>query len=303
MFLASISEKTLKQYDSVFSRWWKYCNNQGQDPLSFHLKSVISFLTTLVKKGLSYSSINTHKSALSLIIDIPDNQQYIFKRFLKGIYSLHPPKPKYSFTWDTSVVIKYLENLYPLETLSLEKLSYKLVMLLALTSAHRLQTLSLIKIDNICIKPSVIEITIPDNIKTSGKNKHQPILSFPFFKEKPQLCVGSIICHYINITKSVRPESEKRLILTTRKPYKAASTQTLSKWLKKTLELSGIDTNVFKGYSTRHAATSAAVRAGLNIEIIRKTAGWSEKSLVFNKFYNKPLLNDTTNFAKTILTS
>lgn len=167
-------------------------------------------------------------------------------------------------------------------------------MLLALTSAHRLQTLSLIKLKNIHINPASKEIAIPDNIKTSGKNKYQPILSFPFFKEKPQLCVGSTICHYINLTKSLRPKSEKRLILTTRKPYKPASTQTLSKWLKKVLDLSGIESNIFKGYSTLHAASSAAARAGLNIEIIRKTAGWSEKSLVFNKFYNKPLLKNAS---------
>lgn len=235
MFLASISEKTLKQYDSVLNKWWEYCNHQRQDPLTYDLVSIIIFLAIVKEKWRSYSSLSTYRSALSLILHIPDNQEYLFKRFFKGLYNINPPKPRYSITWDTSLVIKYLEVLYPPESLSLEKLTYKLVMLLALTSAYRLQTLSLIKLRNIHIKPASIEIAIPDNIKTSGKNKYQPILSFPFFKKKSQLCVGSTICHYINLTKSLRPQSEERLILTTRKPYKAASTQTLSKWLKKSI--------------------------------------------------------------------
>jgi hypothetical protein len=69
--------------------------------------------------------------------------------------------------------------------------------------------------------------------------------------------------------------------------------------LKKVLKESGIDTNQFKGHSTRHASTSAAFRAGLNIESIRNAAGWSRNSNVFAKFYNKPILN-SVNFAETL---
>nr|CAH7747346.1 unnamed protein product [Callosobruchus chinensis] len=215
-------------------------------------------------QDFSYSSINTHRSALSLIIDFPEKDKHIASRYFKGIYNLKPPTPKYSFTWDPCLVLVYLEKLYPLEKLSLEKLSHKLVMLMALTSAHRLQTFSLIKIQNISVKSKQVEIRIPDKIKTSGKSKSQPILHFPFFIEKPQLCVASTICHYLEVTKTLRPPSENRLILTIKKPHRAASSQYLSRWLKNILTTCGIDTNIFKTYSTRHAATSAAARAGLN---------------------------------------
>lgn len=223
------------------------------------------------------------------------------KRFFKGAYNIKPPLPKYSSTWDPSPVIKFLESQFPLETLSLQQLTYKLIMLMALTSAHRLQTFALVNLENIITKESLVEIRIPDRIKTSGKDRLQPTLAFPFFKEKLQLCVASTICYYLGMTKSLRPPTVNRLFITIKKPYKAASTQTMSRWLKNVLKMSGIDVSIFTGYSTRHATTSAAARLGLNIESIRQTAGWTEKSRVFNTFYNKPLCNDSTSFAKTIL--
>ncbi|XP_074034136.1 uncharacterized protein [Leptinotarsa decemlineata] len=273
ILLSSICEKTLKQYDSVFKKWWSYCSAENFNPFNYDLKISINLLKTLVDEGLSYSSINMHKSALSLVIRFPSKEDYIFKRFLKGIYNMTPPMPKYLTTWDPSLVLRYLEGLYSHENISLEKLVHKLVTLLASTSAHRIQTISLIKIENIIIKSTVLEIKISDRIKTSGRDKNQPILRFPFFREKPPLCVASLISHYLERTNLLRPKNEERLIITTKKPFRAASTQTLSRWIKNVLSLSGIDCNIFKGYSTRHAATSAAARDGLSVDAIRKTAG------------------------------
>ncbi|VEN52736.1 unnamed protein product, partial [Callosobruchus maculatus] len=77
------------------------------------------------------------------------------------------------------------------------------------------------------------------------------------------------------------------------KPFRQATKQTLSRWVKETLRLSGVDTSIFKAHSTRHAASSAALRLGVSIDTILQTAGWSEKSSVFANFYNRPLANAT----------
>nr|CAH7725186.1 unnamed protein product [Callosobruchus chinensis] len=83
-------------------------------------------------------------------------------------------------------------------------------------------------------------------------------------------------------TKDVRPQGERKLILTHKKLHNAATRQTLSRWLKWVLENCNIDTNVFKRYSFKHASTSAALRGGANIETIRKSAGstTSQKRLI-----------------------
>lgn len=58
------------------------------------------------------------------------------------------------------------------------------------------------------------------------------------------------------------------------------------------MEESGIDVSTFPGHSMRHASTSAAARRRVNIESIRKAAGWSKNSDAFANFYNRPLLEE-----------
>lgn len=83
------------------------------------------------------------------------------KDFLK-VFRLRPPLPKYAVTWDPSVVINQMSCLHPNETLTLEKLSKKLITLIALLTAHRVQTLSKINIKNIETFTTKVTIKIPD---------------------------------------------------------------------------------------------------------------------------------------------
>lgn len=64
---------------------------------------------------------------------------------------------------------------------------------------------------------------------------------------------------------------------------------------------SGIDINVFSAYSMRHAATSAAKRQGVNIDLIRQTAGWSKDSETFARFYDREVISEDVQFAEAIL--
>lgn len=67
------------------------------------------------------------------------------------------------------------------------------------------------------------------------------------------------------------------------------------------MDQSGIDINTFSAYSTRHAATFAAKRQGVSIDLIRKTAGWSKESETFARFYNRCVISENTQFAEAVL--
>ncbi|KAJ8916133.1 hypothetical protein NQ315_004500 [Exocentrus adspersus] len=196
-------------------------------------------------------------------------------------------------------VLTYLNNLTPLASLTLEKLTYKFVVLLALISSQRVQTLTKVKLSNITYFEDKIEIKITDIIKTSAPGKCQPILTLPYFHENPNLCIATILKYYIDTTQQYR-NSHDQLLITIKKPHHPASAQTVAKWIKKGLALGGVNTDIFKSHSTRHASTSAAFKKGLSIESIRRTAGWSEKSSTFNKFYNRPL-SQNKSFAEYLL--
>lgn len=280
-------------------KWWTFCLKNNIEVFNSNSQQVVSFLNNCLTEGASYNTLNAHLAAIKLITNITGDME-ILKRFLKGSFRLKPSFPRYQETWDPEEVLKYLYQLYPLENISFEMLSIKLVTLLALTSAHRIQTLSKIQLNNIHNYEDRVEIIITDVLKTSYHNKTAPILKFPFFREKPELCVAKTLLFYIDATRVKRSNKDKYLILTHKKPYHIASTQTLSRWIKKALENSGIDVTKFKGYSIRHSAVSAASRQGICIETIRNTAGWSTKSNMFVKFYNRPVV-DRCSFAKSVL--
>ncbi|VEN46833.1 unnamed protein product [Callosobruchus maculatus] len=298
--LASISEQTLKQYDCAYKAWWFFCLNKQVDPYMGVLENIICFLKLKFEEGCSFSVANSYKSALALVLQMSKDSEKMVNRFLKGLRNIRPPKARYSSTWDPHPVLNYLETLYPLDSLSLRDLTLKLVVLLALTTAHRMQTLTKIKISNIVKCAEYVEIFIEDKIKTSGRNSLQPVLYIAYFSEKPALCLASTIELYIEKTKAIRPVGLNTLIITIKKPFRAASSQTISRWIKSVLRQSGINTNLYSGYSIRHAAVSSADRAGVNIEVIRKAAGWSDKSSVFCSFYKRPIHSAPETFAKAV---
>ena len=174
----------------------------------------------------------------------------------------------------------------------MEKLSKKLVTLLALVTAQRVQTLAKIRENNLIISPERIQIKISDKLKTSGRNRTQPLLNLPFFKEQPRLCAGSALLVYLDRTKGLRSGTDDRVLLSIKKPYRPITSQTISRWVKDILTESGIDTTIFSAHSTRHASTSAAALKGISLDVIQNTAGWTERSSVFARFYHRPIIND-----------
>lgn len=299
IILSSISKNTFKQYEPCFKRWWQYCYNLSVNVLICDVSQIIRFLTKQFDEGANYGTLNSYRSALALLLSPDLGKNPWIKRFFKGVFNLRPTRPKYNSTWDPNVVLQHLAALDN-KTISLGNLSKKVVTLLALVTAQRVQTLSLIDISNIEQKTGGWYIKIPYRIKTSRPNTMQPLLHIPYFPEKPEICVATALQVYVNRTKSLRNPELKKLIITYKKPIHEASTQTLSRWIKDTLKDSGVDTTIFSAHSARHAATSAAQRNGISVNVIMDTAGWSDNSKMFARVYNRPLISEGM-FARSIL--
>lgn len=294
--LNSLSNNTLKQYDTSFKQWWLFSERHKIDDYQASVPFVLKFLTERFESGASYGTINSTRSALSLLIGPRIGSDDRIKRFVKGVFRLKPPTPKYNITWDPGVVLNYIKGWYPNEVISLEQLTHKVVMLLALTTGHRVQTLSLVKINNIQFTYDSVQIFIPDLIKTSGKNSKQPLLYLRKFSNKIEICPVTTLNSYIKRTQHIR----NTLFISHKKPHHAVSTQTISRWIKNVLREAGIDVTIFTAHSTRHASTSAASRSGISIDIIQKSAGWSQNSLCFAKYYNRPISLESAQFSNTL---
>ena len=263
---------------------------------------MLSFLTLWYEKGLSYSSLNTFRSAVSILSVDKIGEDLMISRFFKGLDKLRPARPKYAFIWDVSIVLSHLRNLHPLEDLSYQDLSEKAIILLALSTGHRAQTLASIKLPNIKCTSNGIEIRIPDRIKTSAHGRFQPLLVLPKYNADVRICTATVVIRYLDVTKAIRNNADK-LFLAIKSPHKPVDSQTVSRWIKSVLCKSGIDTSIFSAHSVRHASTSTAFKKGISIDVIRRTAGWTSGSKTFATFYNRPVqLNDEC-FALAVLDS
>lgn len=255
------------------------------------MRFVLNFLAEEYESGSAYSTLNILRSSLSSLL-LPCEGHAVgshplVSRFMKGVFNLRPPQPRYNCTWDVKVVLDYLRTLVPNDSISFENLTLKLVMLIALISGRRSHTIAHIITQDSTVSNSSVSFYIKQLIKTSKPGRPAPVIQLPAYPEDERICVLQTLREYLKKTSHCR-HSSRYLFVSINRPHRNVSSQTVSRWLKKVLHLAGIDTSMFKGHSTRAASTSAAFRSGTAIDTILATAGWSSVR-TFALFYNKPL--------------
>jgi len=208
--------------------------------------------------------------------------------------------PRYKQIWDVSVVLQYLKTLHPLSSLTLKDLTHKLVMLISITTAQRLQTLHMLNIGLMEIQNSAVVFSFDKPMKQSNpRNAIRPLILEAYLPDKA-LCVYNVLLEYISRTESIRGV-EQQLLVSYQKPYKKVSRDTISRWIRTVMQLSGLDLTVFKAHSTRAASTSAAKRAQVPIQDIIDRAGWSSAQ-TFATFYKREIVSPNANsFARAVL--
>lgn len=277
-----------------------FCRERNISPFNANVPLILEFLAPLAKSVNNYGTLNNYRSAVALITNWDVGKDPIIKRFCKGVSVTKPQRPKYTETWDPSIALNFMSSLAPNSELKMDLLTMKLATLLALITAQRVQTLSKINISNIILNGDEVNIKIPDKIKTSSIGRYQPNLIIPSFTSNTKICPVNTLECYLQRTELLRGANENGLFVTFKKPYHQASQQTISRWIKQFLRKSGLNTDIFTAHSTRHASTSAAAKNGIDVETIRRTAGWTKNSEVFARCYQRPLV-DQAEFAKSIL--
>jgi len=301
LLLSSCSDSTWKQYNVYIKKWSLFCSSVHINNISCNINYVLVFLTNLYTDGVGYSGLNTARSALSLVLSPIDGMSIgkhpLVIRLIKAVWRSRPPKPRYNSVWDASVVLECFKNWPCNENLDLKQLSLKLVGLLALVTAQRVQTLSKIKLSN--IKGVLIKETFIDEmLKTSASSRKQPCLYLKPYSLDSKLCIVMVLDEFIKRTAVFR--ATDNLFLSFSSPHNPVGSETLSRWLKSLLRICKIDTDVYKGHSFRHASTSKASSKGVDVNLIFSSAGWTENSSVFARFYEKPIDNRNT-YAEKVL--
>lgn len=220
-----------KQYRGVWSKWVSWCDKRNCNPLQSSVEDVTNFIADSYTEGKSYSTLNTYRSALSSSLCPCDNSTVgshpSVTRLFKGIFNLRPPQPRYSETWNVSLLTKYLKELPPLGELTLKVLTLKTVTLCVLVSAQRSQTLATLDLDNMIISESSIKFVISERLKTSRPGQPTITVCFPSIDDTICLCPKRCLIEYISRTRDLRNSSN--LFISFIKPHKAISTETLAR--------------------------------------------------------------------------
>ena len=303
LMLASWRKGTQRQYAGAWKEWVRWCEKGEVNPLSATIGDISLFLTTMHNKGLSYSTVNTYRSAISMthlpMDGVPVGTHYLIRRLMKGIFNERPPVPRYVITWRVDKVLSYLKLMPENSQLSLKLLSCKTAILIALVSADRGDAISSLNLEYMTKDSSGYHFLIAKATKCTRPGKGIRQIDLPKFRKDRRVCVSSCLDTYLRMTKELRGD-EKQLFISYVRPHRRVTTPTVARWIKLVMKTAGLDVSMFRPHSTRSAATSAAFQKGVSIADILKKADWA-RATTFHRYYNRPKVNES--FVEAILTS
>ena len=105
---------------------------------------------------------------------------------------------------------------------SLKQLSFKLIVLLALTTGQSGQTLHCIKVPNIENSSEYVKIRIKDLLKSSKPGNHLAELYIQQYPQNKSLCVVDTLNKYLDYTERLRGD-ETRLFISYQRPHKSVT--------------------------------------------------------------------------------
>jgi len=181
------------------------------------------------------------------------------------------PTPRLSSTWDVKHLLEFLVTLDPPAGLTLKMLSLKLATLLTLTSSARAHELIKLDLDFVSIKGDSWEFSLAEHTKVTRPGHPARKIYLPAFPDNPKICAVKTLLEYRSRTDR---RQSSRLLISFARPFKPISSQTMSRWLRKTMQLAGIAC-YSTGHSTRSDSTSAAARTGVPLDTILVAADWS----------------------------
>ena len=301
--MASWDRKSIRQYSTPIRRWLLYCKAMNIDPFQATVEQGAEFISNMFhSSNLKYSSINTARSALSIIINPVNGTTFgksqLISRLLRGIYKRRPSLPKYNVTYDASIVLNYLSTLAPNCDIPLEHLVHKLTALMCLLAGQRAQTLGIFCLECMHIDKDRCIFYISELVKQSRPKFHQAPVEFLSFPQNPDLCPLECIHAYLERTVQFRESPHKgKLFLSYAKPHKPITSGTLAKYMVRVLLSCGIDIQQFSAHSFRSSSTSYAEVKGLSLKEISRAAGWSNET-TFSSHYKKLIIS---NFGSSIL--
>ncbi len=293
---AALANSTEKKYQCRIELWKIWCfkhkvsNFQDAD-----IANIINYLSEIEQSKVSYSVLNLSRSAISSVHVMIDNCRIgvhpLISTFMKGAINRHPPRPRYSVTWDIASVLDVLASSHfnPDNELSFSQLQQKVVLLIMISTACRQSV-----IPRLSRQPShlvdrgdhyIIHPEGWDKTSRFSKKVH-PILVFKNL-ENPLISPYDSLQAFIAQSSHVKSD---RLFVSD-KVDKPLGTPEVCQWVIKVMRLANIPSQ-FLPHSMRSAVVSKAFQ-DLGASAIMEAVDWRQES-TFRTFYLKNVQSFST---------
>ena len=298
---ASWRAGTHKDYKCKFRQFSSWCDQRKIDPYVATLEECANFLASLFDKGLKYRTIAGYRSMLSSVLapvdKTPVGQHPYIIRLLKGVFNSRPPERKLLPEWDLPLVLDMFKKppFAPMKFASLKHLTWKTAFLIAITSFRRCSDLQSLKLGegSVNIQEKGVTFLRHGLAKQDRANHDNSKIFIPAFPESKLLDPKRTLYMYLKRTDKLRQNGEKqefKLFLSTNKPHKPVTAQTISHWIVKTIKMAYKQNKKqigkVRGHSTRSVGPSWALFKGASMKNVLDSADWA-KSTTFTKFYLK----------------
>ena len=275
------SSGTRRNYKLAWSQFSSCCADRQIDPVHCHLRHILSFLGNLFDRKLEYGSIGNYRSAISAFHDPIEGfkvgKHPLVASLMKGVSNERPPQPKYRYIWDVQRVLDACQDWPVNKQLTLKQLTYKVVTLLGLCNINRGAELHSLNCKWISRYSERFVCAFGTRAKNSKKGKSAKPIHFKRYAEDEKLCPVMCLQEYMDRTKKWRIDASFHpLFLGVNNPHKPVTKSTLTKWILKMLEQSGIDVSKFQTHSLSSSSKVASLR--LTTADVLSMGNWSRVS-------------------------
>lgn len=153
-------------------------------------------------------------------------------RVLKGDFNERPPRPKYHSTWDVNLVLELFRK-EGIPSLTLQKLTFRTVMLFALTRPCRGADLVALYLNNRAFHPEGVVFNFSHLSKQSRPSHCNVVFFFPSFQDDERLCPVEALKAYKAKTSQFHTKgTENHLFRSFIGEHKPVCSSTIARWLK-----------------------------------------------------------------------
>ena len=316
---------TRRTYNTRLRKYYRWCRRNQVAPHSATLGEVCEFLTwVFTHEGASLNSIRACRTAVGAVHHgFPGgtsvSSSTVIQDLIKGMFHKRPPSKSLVPAWDLPRALRLLAEppFEPLDQASLLDLSRKTAFLVAAACGRRVSEIHALSTaeNHLEFRASAVHLLpragfLAKNQTMDFTPKHIVLPDLRKASKSPDCkawCPVRALKFYLHRTKPYRGEVD-RLFLTTSKPVRVASKQTLSRWIISVIKDSisteecRLTGSHVRAHDLRSQTAAWALYKGSSIQDIMEAQGWSSSS-TFQSVYLKDVLIPRAESASRVLST